>query len=160
MSWTKKQFVEQALEEIGLASYVFDLQPEQEQSVLRRLDSMMAILNIQGVRIGYPLPSAQSSSDINQDTSVPDWANEGIYQNLAIKIAPMFGKSVSPELKVSAKNALSMMICKAGQPVQERQLSSTPLGAGNKPWRFNRQFTTEPCDPLTTGDDGILSLNN
>ena len=40
MGWTKRQFVTQAFEEIGLASYVFDLTPEQLQSALRRLDAM------------------------------------------------------------------------------------------------------------------------
>ena len=29
MGWTKREYVEQAFEEIGLASYVFDLTPEQ-----------------------------------------------------------------------------------------------------------------------------------
>ena len=29
MAWTKRQIVTQAFEEIGLASYVFDLEPEQ-----------------------------------------------------------------------------------------------------------------------------------
>ena len=32
MSWTKRQYIVDAFEEIGLASYVYDLQPEQLQS--------------------------------------------------------------------------------------------------------------------------------
>ena len=36
MSWTKRQIVEQALEELGLASYVFDMQPEQVESAKRK----------------------------------------------------------------------------------------------------------------------------
>ena len=48
MGWTKRQFVAQAFEEIGLASYVFDLTPEQLQSALRRLDTMMAAWNALG----------------------------------------------------------------------------------------------------------------
>ena len=31
MGWTKRQFIEQAFDEIGLASYAFDLGPEQMQ---------------------------------------------------------------------------------------------------------------------------------
>ena len=45
MGYTKRQFVTAALEEIGLASYVFDLQPEQLQSALRRLDAMISEWN-------------------------------------------------------------------------------------------------------------------
>ena len=56
MGWTKRQFIEQAFEEIGLAAYVFDLTPEQLQSALRRLDAMMAGWNTNGIRIGWPMP--------------------------------------------------------------------------------------------------------
>jgi hypothetical protein len=42
MGWTKRQFITQAFEEIGLAAYVFDLTTEQLQSALRRMDAMVA----------------------------------------------------------------------------------------------------------------------
>mgnify|MGYP003525752305 CR=1 FL=1 len=58
MGWTKRQFVTQAFEEIGLAAYVFDLTPEQLQSALRRLDSMMASWNAKGIRLGYQIGRA------------------------------------------------------------------------------------------------------
>ena len=41
MGYSKRQFVAAAFEEIGLASYAFDLQPQQFESALRRLDAMM-----------------------------------------------------------------------------------------------------------------------
>ena len=56
MGYKKRQFISAAFEEIGLASYVFDLQPEQLQSALRRLDAMMADWNAKGIRLGYPAP--------------------------------------------------------------------------------------------------------
>ena len=87
MGWTKRQFVEQAFEEIGLATYTFDLSPEQMQSALRRLDAMVATWNGAGIRIGYPLPSSPQDSDLDTETNVPDMSNEAIYTNLAIKIA-------------------------------------------------------------------------
>ena len=46
MSWTKRQIVEQALEELGLASYVFDMQPEQVESakvIIERMEAQEAI---------------------------------------------------------------------------------------------------------------------
>jgi hypothetical protein len=45
VAWTKREFVVQAFSEIGLASYVYDLQPEQLQTALNRLDSMLATWN-------------------------------------------------------------------------------------------------------------------
>ena len=82
MGWTKRQFVTQAFEEIGLASYVFDLTPEQLQSALRRLDTMIAAWNALGIRLGYPLPSSPQDSDLDEPTLVPDWANEAIITSI------------------------------------------------------------------------------
>ena len=42
MGYSKRQFVEAAFEEVGLAAYAFDIQPQQLESALRRLDAMMA----------------------------------------------------------------------------------------------------------------------
>lgn len=51
MSWTKRQFMTAAFEEIGLAAYVYDLTPEQMQSAVKRMDAMIAGWNSNGVRI-------------------------------------------------------------------------------------------------------------
>ena len=59
MSWTKRQFVEQALEELGLASYEFDLQPEQMNSALIKLDAMIAAWASRGLKLNYPLSKMQ-----------------------------------------------------------------------------------------------------
>lgn len=72
MGYSKRQFVAAAFEEIGLASYVFDLQPEQLQSALRRLDAMIADWNGKGIRLGYPLPGSPQYSDLDEPSEVPD----------------------------------------------------------------------------------------
>jgi hypothetical protein len=87
MGYTKRQFVTSAFEEIGLADYVFDLQPEQLEAALRRLDSMMAEWNAAGIRLGYAMPSSPQDSDLDTETNVPDSAWEAIITNLAIRIA-------------------------------------------------------------------------
>jgi P22 tail accessory factor len=160
MSWTKLQFIQQAFEEIGLAHYVFDLTPEQLQSALRRMDSMMAGWNIGGVRVGYPLPGSPSASDLNADTGVPDYANEAIYSNLALRLAPSFGKSLSPQTVSNAALSYAAMVDQCVQPTPERQLGSLlPYGAGNKPWRQSGgAFYPPPDDPVDAGDDGELTL--
>lgn len=158
MSWTKRQFVEQAFEEIGYAAYVFDLQPEQMQSALWRLDSMMAAWNAKGIRIGYPLPSSPEDSDIGQETSVPDAANEAVYLNLALRIAGMVGKVVSQETKMAAKMAYDTLLARAAMPREQQFSASLPLGAGNKTWRTDRPFVGEPIDPLLAGQDSAIDF--
>lgn len=159
MSWTKRQFVVQAFEEIGYASYAYDLEPEQLESAMRRLDAMMATWNGKGIRLGYPLPSTPDNSDLDQITEVPDAANEAIYLNLAVRIAPTVGKTVSAETKASAKFAYNQLLSRVTKP-QEQQLPNTmPSGAGNKKYRYDQPFINPPDDPLLAGDDGPIEFN-
>lgn len=161
MSWTKRQFITQALEEIGYASYAFDLEPEQFESAMRRLDALAATWNGKGIRIGYPIPSSPELSDLDQETQVPDAANEAIYLNLAIRIAPTLGKVVSIETKVCAKMAYNQLLLHIDKP-QEQQLPSTmPLGAGAKHYSrdCDRPFVMPPKDLIYAGDDGEVELN-
>lgn len=159
MGWTKRQFVTQAFEEIGLASYVFDLTPEQLQSALRRLDSMMASWNAKGIRLGYPIPSSPQNGDLDEETNVPDSANEAIYLNLATRIAPGFGKTVAVETKASAKMAYDTLLSRAAMPPEQQLPGTMPAGAGNKPWRADDPFLHQPVDPLLAGGDGPIEFN-
>lgn len=160
MAWTKRQFITQAFEEIGLAAYVFDLTPEQLQSALRRMDAMVGGWNANGVRINYPLSSTPQSSNLDDDSGVPDFANEAIYLGLAVRLAPSFGKTVAPETKAFADMAYSNMANQVAIPTPERQLPHTmPRGAGTKPWRnFNNPFVNRPQDPILAGSDNPIDF--
>lgn len=160
MAYTKRDIVEQAFEEIGLASYVFDLQPQQLDSALRRLDAMMATWNAKGIRLGYPLPSSPADSDLDQDTGVPDNAIEAMVLNLAVRVAPGFGKTVSPDTKGNAKRAYNEIVANSAMPIEMQLGNETiPSGAGNKGFRYyNNPFLRPPADPLMVGSDGILDL--
>jgi hypothetical protein len=160
MGWTKRQFVTEAFDSIGLAGYVFDLQPEQLQSALRKLDSMMATWNAKGIRLGYPLPSSPQDSDLDEETNVPDSAFEAVYTNLALKIAPSFGKQVAIEVKVAAKQAYDTLLQRATAPIEKQLPSTMPLGAGQKPWRLDNPFVAPPQNPVQTGPEGYLEPMN
>lgn len=161
MSWTKRQFVVAGFSEIGLASYVFDLTPAQLQAALDRLDAMMGTWNGQGIRLGYPLPSTPGSSSLDEVTNVPDSANETIFQNLAIRLAGGYGKSVSPDTKAAAFAGYNAMLGHAmGAPPEMQMPGTMPAGAGNKPWRNTGQpFLNPPTDPLLAGQDGQIEFD-
>lgn len=160
MGYSKRQFVAAAFEEIGLASYVFDLQPEQLQSALRRLDAMMADWNGKGIRLGYPLPGSPQDSDLDEPSEVPDSANEAIITNLAIRTAPGYGKVVMPETKAVAKDSYNTLLQRATMPPEQQLPATMPAGAGNKPWRvYDNPFIRPPVDPVDAGPDGPLQFN-
>jgi hypothetical protein len=160
MGWSKRQFVAAAFDEIGLASYVFDLQPDQLQAALRRLDAMMADWNGKGIRLGYPIPGSPQYSDLDEQSEVPDSANEAIITNLAIRIAPSYGKVVMPETKAVAKDSYNTILQRATAPIPQQMPGTMPSGAGNKPWRvYDNPFLRPPIDPVTAGPDGQIEYN-
>ena len=160
MGYSKRQFVASAFEEIGLASYAFDLQPQKFESALRRLDAMMASWNALGIRLGYPLPSSPQFSDLDAPSEVPDSANEAIITNLAVKIAPGYGKQVMPDTKATAKETYNTLLSRAAVPLEQQLPGTMPSGAGNKPWRvYDDPFLRPPVDPVLAGQDGPIQFN-
>jgi hypothetical protein len=156
MGYSKRQFVSAAFEEIGMAEYVFDLQPEQLQSALNRLDAMLAEWNAKGLRLGYSLPSSPQDSDLDEPTFAPDSAWEAIITNLAIRIAPGYGKAVSPDTRVTAKAAYNTLLQRAAFPLEQQLPETMPTGQGNKPWRWDNPFVPRPVDPVDAGPDGPI----
>lgn len=157
MSYTKRQFIIAALEELGLASYVYDLQPEQLESAMRRLDSMMAEWNGKGIRLGYPVPGSPENSDIDSETNVPDSANEAIISNLALRLAPSYGKQVMMQTMITAKNALNVILSRATMPMEMQMPATMPIGAGNK--NVDSPFMPFPSDPILAGQDGPIEFD-
>jgi hypothetical protein len=157
MGYSKRQFISAAFDEIGLASYAFDLQPEQFEAALKRLDAMMADWNGKGIRLGYPLPSSPQYSDLDAQSEVPDSAFESIICNLAIRIAPSYGKQVMPQTQIAAKSAYQTLLSRATMPPEMQLPGSMPSGAGNKPWRvYDEPFLRRPIDPVLAGQDGPI----
>lgn len=135
MGWTKRQFALQAFEEIGYADYVYGLQPEQLVTAVQKMDAMVAAWQQIGLNFAYPMPWSPQNTNIDQDTGVPMAANEAIYFNLGIRIAPSVGKVLSNEFKATAQGALGALFNWAGRPIPQMVMPGRmPIGAGNKYW--------------------------
>ncbi len=158
MGWTKRQFVEQAFGEVGLAAYVYDLTPEQLQAALKRLDVMMAAWNAKGIRLGYPLPGSPQDSDLDTQTNVPDSSNEAVITNLAVRLGPGFGKVISPDLKSIAKSGYDLLLARATMPPEMQMPATMPAGSGNKRFDPRSPFLQPPVDPILAGQDGAIDL--
>jgi len=145
MSWSKRQIITQALEEIGIASYTFDVEPDETQSALRRLDAMVAAWNAQGIQLGYPLVSDYMASDLDDATAFPDWAVESATLGLAVRLAPSYGKQVSPDTKFNYGAALRAMYMRTAKPTTTMGWPhGLPAGAGHKMWRdYDNPFLTK-----------------
>ena len=159
MSWTKKQIIEQAFEEIGLASYIFDLTPDQLDSALRRLDLMVASWQAKNIQIGYPLSTSPQNSDIDTPIETSLNNNEALVLNLAVRLAPAYGKSVSPDTKATAKLLYDQLLIEAAAPYEQQFPRTMPLGAGFK--RTDQVFVNVPdLNPLVVESNDQMLFKN
>jgi hypothetical protein len=139
--WTKEDIAKEALTEIGLPSYTFDLQPDDTIAIIVRLDAMMSEWDVKGVRFGYALADGPRDSWATQPSGLPDTAVFAVIPNLAVRIGPMFGREPSPQLRNVARTTFESMLTTFAKSTQFRWPSTMPYGAGNKPYRTsNRQF--------------------
>lgn len=157
MSWTKRQFIQKAFAKIGFG-LDFNVTPEDAELALSELDSMMATWNARGIRLGYPLPSSPDDSDIDSDSGVPDSAYEAIYNNLALRIGPDYGKTPNPVVQVAAKQAYDTLLSRAVFPTPQPMPNTMPRGAGNKPWRTGYTFYPTPADVIEAGANDPLEF--
>ena len=88
-------------------------------------------------------------------------AVEAMILNLAVRIAPIYGKTVSPDTKATAKGAYNQLMAQAARPIEmQKDAWSIPAGAGNKGWREERDpFLREAKEQLQAGPDSLLEFD-
>lgn len=148
---TKRQIIDAALDELGLASSTFDTDPSQYQAAIFRLDAMMATWDSLGIKIGYPLNAVM---DLDDQVSIADSAVEAVVLNLAVKIAPSYGKTSSIETKVAAKQAYNALLIKAARPQEISLNRSVPRGAGSR--TIDEPFIDPPSMQIDTHDGYLI----
>lgn len=151
---TKGELIGDAFAELALASYVFDLEPEEQQTALRRMDALLAVWESKGIRIGYVY-----GGDISTESGLPQYAHEPVIAALAVRLAPGFGKTVSAQTLTAAKSGCDGLMSRSAFP-PEQQLRNLPSGAGNKPDHYVQQpFLPVPTDqPLGIATGGDLTF--
>lgn len=161
--WTKRDLVNEAYGELALAGYDFDLTPEEMQTALRRLDTMMATWDVQGVHLGYASGASPTASDLDQPSGLPLWAVEAVYMSLAVKLAASKGKAIHPATARNAKSAYDALLSRvATDAMREQQIrGGTPAGAGRKTWRQINQPFLPPVvrDELRVAGNGDLEFS-
>ena len=126
---TKKDVINMALAQIGIASYEFDVTPDEYNIALKMLDAMFSTWAGLGFWAGY---LQCYDGDITEPMYIPDVYFEAAYTNLAIRLAPSYGTIPSPQLAAVANQSYSMLMQQAAMiPVQVFG-PTTPVGSGNE----------------------------
>lgn len=154
MSWTKGDIVQEALAELGIADYDFDIIPEQLERDIRRLDTMMGVWAVEGIGLNYPLASGPDSSNKDDEIDIPDYAIDAVLLGLAVRLAPSYGKTVSMDTKASYKAAYNALLQRFA-PGPQVQLEQLPRGAGAKSHDYPF-FTEAPDKQLEPIDESVV----
>jgi hypothetical protein len=160
--WTKQQIIEQAFDELALAGYVYDLDPDHLQSALRQLDTMMAFWSSKGIALGYLLPAGPDDSNLDDDSGLPDTAVDAVYTNLSIKLAAGRGKTLSPDTRVRAKQGFDTLLGAAARAAAFAvpMPNTMPIGAGYRNGRaLGRRFFPGADDTLDTASDASITTS-
>jgi hypothetical protein len=151
---TKRQIIEMSYSAVGLAGFIYDIQPEQIESARRMLDAMMAGWNARGLRVSWPIPSGPDRGDVDEETNLPDSALEAVYLNLGPLLANMHGKQVTPMYLGMARAAKDTMMISLVQPAKLVMPGGHPLGAGHKSY-YGPAWSADPDPYISTGNDEL-----
>lgn len=142
----KRQLIYDAYEEIGLASYAYEISPEELHSAVRKLDQMMGTWSNKNLKLGFAY--GDSADD---DAGVPEAAHDAIVVNLAVRLAPAHGKAVSPETKQAAGVAMNALYNLSVKPQPQRlDHHAIPRGSGRR--QIDRDPFLDPVGDFTEND--------
>lgn len=155
---TKRDIITAALNEVGISSYSFDIQPEQLTSALGQMDRMVASWSIQGPSFQY----LQGSPDIDTPIIAPDWAHDALVLCLAVRLGPSYGRGSSPETKqaaTAALNAVRARVMVATMPEVRVDNMAIPAGAGHRGTGDHGKFLI-PADELMPVSENLVFVIN
>lgn len=116
---TRADHIQRALEEIGVAAYVFDLSGDELGSALRAHDQMLLQWQGEGIAFDYETPA--DGPALSDELVTPTWADEAISLNLAKKLAPQYGKTLNSETKRGARVGYDLCVARTMHiPAQKR----------------------------------------
>lgn len=135
-TYTKGKLVEMALEELGIASYVFDIEAEEDVAALRRLDLMVEDWQGNLSALGYVQPATAGTSLPSDLPGIDHSIVRAVILNLALEIAPSYGKLPSGRTIKAAASGFSMVSGKYALPVEISMPNRMPTGQGGR--RYGR----------------------
>lgn len=160
MALTKKFFCDKALAEIGLQSYVYDMDPQDYDNTLSTLNAIIAEWEGVGIQIGdWPQPADPSDmNDLGTIVAPPQSNQRVIWCSLAVAIAPNFGVSPEGPTIAYAKDAYEKLLVRRVEIPQMQRPSTMPIGTGWNRGIKDRQFYQQVAQ-LTTGTGQSLDID-
>lgn len=134
---TKRLVVDMAYDEVRLAVPEFQINPNELNTVLTKLDMLMAEWETSGIYLGYNQPTIPGTGDLEDEIGIPNAALHATALYLALRVSPAFGKALSAETRAALALSMSNLRGLTAQIPNMRYPRTTPLGQGNRWFFFN-----------------------
>lgn len=164
MAVRKSDLVRDALSKLAIINYDYDIDPEEFRTGLIAMEVMIASWDARGIKFGYIISPTPEQAKGEDDAGIPDIARKAIVYNLAIELAPTYGKEISQAISVGASSGMTDLLSAVQYIPQVQYPRNMPRGSGNTlrfdRWsRFYRPQPTLDADnsgPIDTGDNGVI----
>lgn len=134
---TASYIAEKALKRILVQAADSGLEADETEDFYDSMNDYMSMLESRGIVLGYTTVSNPADY-----VTVPDGAVMGIIANMAIKVSPDYGGTVSPALILEARQGMSAMRTLGRNQISTSYPATLPSGA------YNNRFYTEPVSAV------------
>lgn len=125
----KRDIIELAFDDCGMAGYEFDRTPEEQSMALRKLNAMM--MEHPWAQLGYDYPT-YGVGQAEGGSGIPDFTINTVAMYLALRIAPGLGVTLSPEYKAAMARSLMNMQSEIARVPYVGLSRNTVRGSGNR----------------------------
>lgn len=133
------------------------LDPSETAAAIRYMNRYMTKLAAGGVDLGYTIVKA-----VGDPITIPDGALDGLRAALAIRLAPMFGAVVTPELYDARRDGEKVMYSLGVQLQEMRYPDTLPIGSGNEGFLTGdgQHFYPDRQNEIRTEDNQTILAEN
>ena len=146
---TARDVINRALKDILVQESEADLEPDEYADALDALNDMMADIVGDGVVLN---PVWTRATGLSFTLTVDEACIRGIQANLALELAPMFSRPITPELRNAADKGMRTLQRFGHAVIETRFPGTLPVGSGNYDNTFNDDhFYADQNDGILNG---------
>lgn len=151
---TKGDIVRQAFQHLRISGLTNKARNEDTQLALQTLESMLLAWTNKGLNLSWNKSPDFVDPDPQEDSGISDADYEAIYVNLAVKLAPAFGKP--PTQLDSFARELYAGLFSTVLPTQQNN-EYMPLGSGSRRGAYTPVYQ-EANEPIDVENDGNITI--
>lgn len=151
---TKGDIVRQAFQHLRISGLTNKARNEDTQLALQTLESMLLAWTNKGLNLSWNKSPDFVDPDPQEDSGISDADYEAIYVNLAVKLAPAFGKPTT-QLDSFARELYAGLFS-TELPTQQNN-TYMPLGSGNRRGACAPVYQ-QANEPIDVENDGNITI--